>query len=188
MSQVKLITYNQIAEYKLITSNINASKFDNLLIEAQELDLRPILGNELYLELIAENGNSPYPDKYANLLEGCTYTYNGKSYKHEGLIPVLAYFIYARFLAYAGSVATPYGVVQKTNDFSQPTSDKSISRQITQAKSAAMAYFDRVKLFLIHNKTIYTTYLFNPSTRNSGLRINPVGGNDRSDNKYNYRY
>ncbi|MFA9276669.1 MAG: hypothetical protein ACEQR4_02310 [Rhodoluna sp.] len=65
----------------------------------------------------------------------------------------MAYYTYSRYLMDSGVNSTPYGIVQKTNDYSQPTSEKTIARKISQAQSGAKAYWERVQQYILDNQT-----------------------------------
>lgn len=181
-----LITYSQVTQ-KHITSNITAAKFAMYLDEAQEFDLRPLLGTELYIDLLNDAVNSPPFGVYEDLMNGNTYTKNSRQYKHEGLIPVIAYYTYSRYLMDSGVNSTPYGIVQKTNDYSQPTSEKTIARKVSQAQSGAKAYWERVQQYILDNKTENFLNLYrcaNSNLSGQGVKITAIGGNSNDRIKY----
>src|SRR3989304_7812542 len=174
-----LITYADIAPYKHITSNLASGKFSMYLLEAQEFDLRPLLGTELFIDLLEDAEASPAFDIYSDLMNGSTYTKNEKKFKHEGLIPVLAYYTYSRYLQSSGANSTPFGMVQKTNDFSQPSPEKTIARLVSQAQSGAKAYWERVQRYILDNQTADFLNLYRCDTNNTsgqGIKIRAVGG------------
>lgn len=185
---IALITKEQFDAFKLITANIAAGKFASYLNEAQEFDLRPLLGTELYIDLQDDAVASPPFGLYADLMNGSTYTKATRKFKHEGIVAVLSYYVYSRYLMDTGVVSTPFGVVQKTNDFSQPTSEKTIARKISQAQSGAKAYWERVQRYIIDNKTDSFLELYRCATTNTtgqGVKVSAIGGN--SNDKYKYR-
>jgi hypothetical protein len=179
-----IITLSQIQDFKQLTSNITEAKqLTPYIDEAQEFDLRSFLGDELYIDLVADYEASPSLETYSDLYNGSTYTYSGKTYKHEGIVPVLVYYAYSRYLANSSVHSTKYGMVQKTNEFSQPASEKTLSRLIAQAKSGAFVYQNRVKLFLSHNASSYPLW-YGSKKRTGALRISPIGGNSTQKSKY----
>ena len=184
---IPLITYSDLTPYKHITANLSANKLSQFLQEAQEFDLRPLLGTELYIDLLDDAVASPPFGIYEDLMNGSTYTKNSRKFKHEGLIPVLAYYTYARYIQSTGVNSTPSGMVQKTNDFSQPSPEKMIARQISQAQSGAKAYWERVQRYIIDNKTDTFLNLYRCSTTNTtgqGVKITAIGGNSQDKIKY----
>lgn len=190
MMTTPLITYSQVT-YKHITSNLPASKFNMYLEEAQELDVRPLLGDELYIDLLDEAAESPQFSTYSDLMNGSVYQYGTipKRYKHEGLVAVLSYYTYSRYLASAGSNSTPFGMVEKVNEYSKPTSEKRIASLIAQAQSGGRARWERVQRFLIHKRADYPLYRScsaDHSTRGSGARVLGIGGNNRTKSRRRY--
>jgi len=184
-----LITKAQFDDFKLITANIAPGKFASYLREAQEFDLQPLLGVELYIDLLDSAVNSPQYGDYEDLMLGSTYAgpKSDRKFKHEGVVAVLSYYIYSRYLMDAGVNSTPFGVVQKTNDFSQPTSDKTIARKISQAQSGGKAYWEGVQRYIIDNKTLTFLNLYRcakTNTTGQGVKITAVGGNSNNRTKY----
>lgn len=72
--------------------------------------------------------------------------------------PVLCYYSYARYILNKNAVDTPFGLVQKTNEFSTPTPEKTIARLAEQARMTAQAYGRLLVEFLNKNKTTYTLW------------------------------
>ena len=148
----KLIEASDFAPYKVIADNITESKtIDPYILEAQQFDLKPLLGQELFIDLLEDFEDTPSLSKYEDLFNGKSYEKYGKKYKHQGLVPVLCYFAYARYLTNANQSSTEYGVVQKRTDESQPVPEATLARMITQAREGAMAYWHDVKTYLDHN-------------------------------------
>jgi hypothetical protein len=175
----KLLSHSELLEFKHITGNIPSAMFDRYVLEAQELDLRPLLGIDLYIALVEDFEASPSLATYSDLWNGSTYDILTKKFKHEGLIPVLAYYTYARYIQNSGVNSTPYGLVEKKNDFSQPTSEKTIARKISQAQSGAKAYWERTRKYILDHPEIFET-LYNCQgnyTTGQGIKIRAVGGN-----------
>ncbi len=163
-----LISLSDFTPYKAISSNINATKkLEPYILEAQEFDLRPILGEELYNALVADFELSPPLQTYADLFNGCTWTIAGHTYKHDGLVPALCYFAYARYKLNSNTEDTAFGTVVKRNNESEPASEKQVNRQSDQARTGAMAYMNRVIKFLDDNSTDYPLWL-NSCTKKKG--------------------
>lgn len=190
MSQ--LITVTQIAQYKQMTVNINAEKLVNpYIMEAQEFDLRPMLGDEFYLAFIDDFVASPSLQEYEAVYSGSTYTYQGKTYKHEGIVPILAYFAYARYAKEHKEISTGSGFRVKRNDSSDLASDVSISGKVSQARSGGVVYQERLKLFLDRNASDYPLWeSCNSSNRRKGsIRVTAIGqGRSNYCHTCNYQY
>jgi hypothetical protein len=151
MARTVLITLADIKLFKGISSNLNQPKdlIPNIL-EAQDFNLRPFMGESFYLALLDEFESSPSlnPQIWQELFFGVRYTYDGKQYEHEGLRAVLIYHAYAAYQTTGSSTDTPFGRVHKSHNHSERVSDKTISRIIAQARAGAMSHQERVSLFL----------------------------------------
>jgi hypothetical protein len=144
-----MISINDIKLYKSISSNINTIKeLDAFILEAQDFDLRAFMGESFYLDFIDDFFASPSLAKYSDLWNGQEYEYGGYRYKHEGLKAILIHHSYARFLSHANITSTPYGIVSKTNQYSEKADEKTMSRLIQQARSSASVFEERVEKYL----------------------------------------
>lgn len=180
----ELITLAQLQQYKGITSNIDTAKaLTPYIIEAQELDLRPFLSDEFYLDLLDDFEASPSLTVYSDLYNGVNYTYNSRTYRNDGLVTLLVHYTYARYLNYANVHNTRYGFVQKTNEFSENISEATRARMIAQAKSQAVVYQERVKDYLDRNRTLYPLWKTGINRRQGGIKLIAVGGNS---SRYDY--
>jgi hypothetical protein len=172
-----LITLTDIRSIKSISLNLNQDKeLVPNIIEAQEYDLRPILGDNFFLDLVDDLTASPSLVLYSDLWNGSEYTYGGERYKHEGIKTVLAYHAYARYLSGANIQSTATGFVHKTNQYSERVDDKSISRLIAQARSAAQVSESRVREFLNRNSSDYPLWKgVKTKGYSSGMKIRSIG-------------
>jgi len=182
MSQ--LISLSQIQEFKGITSNINEAKsLVPFIYEAQEFDLRPFLGEELYLALLDDFDASPSLATPAmlDLYSGSDYTDTaGVRRQHPGIVAMLVYFTHARYIAGANVHSTKHGMKVKENDWSTEPSEKTIARMIGQARSGAVAYQERVKRFLDINAVDYPLWKSGAKRRRGQIRLTAIGGNART--------
>jgi len=150
MITTKLITLADISAVKSISLNTNEVKQINPhILEAQNFDLRHLLGDEFYLDLVANTVN------YTLLFNGGTYIHNGKNYYLDGIKQYLVYCTYARYTASSGIIATPTGMVAKTSQYSEQVSEKTIARIVEQARSGASFCENSIRLFLDRNRVDY---------------------------------
>jgi len=170
-----LITLADIRTFKAISSNLNSLKLDSEINEAQEFDLRPILGDEFYLALINDFAASPSLTTYSDLFNGSTYVYSGNTYQHDGIKAMLCYYAYARYLNNSNTNATAYGTVIKLNQESEPVSEKTLSRLVGQAISGAKVFENRIRDFLTRNSADYPLWeCSKDNQKTGGLRISAV--------------
>ena len=85
----------------------------NCIADVERFSIRTIFGSDFFAKVLAS------PDDYSELLEGGTeFEYQGKSYILDGLKKADAYLSYSLIVRTCNGVATKYGYVQKTTDFS----------------------------------------------------------------------
>lgn len=159
-----LITYTDFAAYRDITVNISdVKRLDTYISEAQNFDLRPLLGEELYFDFI----NNLTVQKYIDLKNGKNYIPSDytATFNFLGIKPVLVYFTYSRFLLNDNYRSTNAGFVQKVTEHSNPVDEKTIARLASQARASALSYWKDVLLFLYTYSDTYTLW----------------GGNDKVD-------
>lgn len=172
-----LITISDFADYRAISTNVNdVKRLDPYIAEAQEFDLKELMGQYLYDDFI----KNILTTKYQELLNGKEYTdTSGYTVNYKGIKPVLVYYAYSRFLANDNIKSTASGfVIKRQDEYSEPISEKTMARLIQQAESSALSYFEGVRKFLNDNYTTYTLWQYcgvNP-TKQSGCRISAVGG------------
>ena len=168
-----LITITDIKVLKPISINVDTTKKLNTFInEAQVFDLRPILGDEFYLALVADIDASPSLVKYGDLWNGNTYTSGSDTYVNYGLKNVLICYAYARYLRASQTNQTAFGVVQKSNPNSEPVSEKALTRLVGQSISSAKEYEATVHKFLNLNASDYPLYkCFKENRKTRSFRI-----------------
>lgn len=174
MIATKLITLANIQAVKSISLNINESKQLNpYILEAQNFDLRELLGDTFYLDLIAD---FPTLTKYSLLFNGGQYTYQNENYYVDGIKQFLVYSTYARYIVNSGVISTATGMVAKTNQYSEKVDEKTIMRLSTQARSGATFCEENIVKFLERNKSTYPLYKCDNNGKfTNGIKIRNIG-------------
>lgn len=153
---IPLITESDFAPFKAISANLNAAKkLVPYIVEAQQMDLKGLLGNAFYLALTKDILGSPALQLYSDLWNGAEWIFGNKSLRQEGLKTVLIHFTYARYVMNSNSEETAFGIVIKKEENSTPVSEKTILRKIDNANSQAFAYFKDVEKYLNDNLDLY---------------------------------
>lgn len=169
----RLISITDFTNNKYLSQNLDDRDIDPIIDEAQEFDLKPVLGRELYLDFIT----NVTATKYQDLLNGKTYTPTGSTspIEFKGLKEVLKYYVYKRMIVLGGVKSTNSGFVLKTLENSERIPATQMAQMIAQAASGARAYEDDMVLFL---NNFHTTYpLWKCSLRKNkgfGFRIKAV--------------
>lgn len=125
------------------------------ILASQLVDIKPAIGNAFYTDLITNK----LDDKYKLLLEGGTYTnQNNNVVTFQGLKASISCYTYARYMFSKNAVDTPFGMVAKTNEYSEKA-DASIIQSIASAKrSEATAYLNECIEFIKNNVDVYTLF------------------------------
>lgn len=164
MAEIYIITLADIKKYHPVAA-IPQDRIEPYILKAQELDLKPILNESLYYDFITKfrSTGDPLYTAYQNLLNGTTYTYSAQTIQYPGLIPMLCAFTMARFIQLNQVNITSYGVVNKLNPQSEPTTLNQITYLVNNLKSEAIAYQNQTEQFLLQNQTTYPLYGTFPS-------------------------
>lgn len=180
---VQLISISDIKSLKTISVNIDAEKKLNpFILEAQQFELKKLMGNAFYLEFMNDFLESPSLPTYYNLFNGSDFTYCGKTIRHEGLKTVLAYLSYARYVLNSNVEATATGTVHKKTEESEHVSEKTIQRLYDQAYAGAMEYWEDVKKFL--NEQDYALWEKCKSKEVKSYRISGVSADCKKERKH----
>ena len=149
-----LINYTTQQAIKPISAN-NEDRFEQIMVETEIKDLQPLLGVSLYQDLIQ---NSAEP-KYVTLIEGTTWTLNGKPYIMKGLKYVIAYLFYANYVEQVAIADTFSGFVQHTFAESQHVEAVEKRRIASMNREIAARYWEECRLYLSNNIATYTEYM-----------------------------
>lgn len=123
---------------------------DNALVErcieeAQFLDLRPVIGDEMYNELLTST-------EYATLMEGGSWTDGcGRLHCFKGIKTALAYYTYGRVVRVGSAVQTRFGLVEKNDEYSYHASVKDRMAQYDEAFSIAYRHMADVADYVAGN-------------------------------------
>lgn len=141
-----LVTRSDMARYKQMAKTTHDEKLNEQILDAQLLDIQPLIGESLFNKIIAA------PQAYADLLEGGIYEYEGISYTNYGLKMVLAYYTYARYVMFSSAIDTPFSVVEKLSDNSRPAESLARKTLYTLNREAAVQIWGNVKNYLIRTQ------------------------------------
>jgi len=81
-----LIDKLEILKHREISKNVRTTKINPFIEDSQFLDLKPLLGDAFYVDLIKNQTEV----KYIELLDGKEYDYDGKTYSFAGLKKILS--------------------------------------------------------------------------------------------------
>jgi hypothetical protein len=168
-----LINITDFTENKFLTQNLDDRDIDPVITEAQEFDIKPVIGAAMYHDLLT----NPNTVAHQELLDGKTYTPNGATspIHFSGLKMVLKYYVYARLLVTDGVKSTNSGFVLKQLENSERISGTQRSQMIAQTRSGAKAYEDEMRAFLRNYPNIYPLYCGGPrKNKGHGFRMKAI--------------
>jgi len=165
MLQQKLITREQIRQYKQISQTVNDDRLNDIILQVQIDEIRPILGEELFNAVLAS------PTSYTDLLDGGNYEYKGVTYSNYGLRAVIAYYVYAYWMMFGDVTNTPFGTVTKLNQsVSEPTAYPIKQSLFKVNKNSAYNIWLNVQDFLVRTNEPKFNTLCNRTKTNFRIR------------------
>lgn len=104
-----------------ITTNFKDGTIETYISEAEQIDVKPLLGEQMYIDLSeAQTGTSLTPEQIL-ILNGGVYTVNDRKYVFGGLKKAISYFVYSRLIRNADGTLASFGFVNKElNESSRP--------------------------------------------------------------------
>lgn len=171
MTTTKLITRTEIQARKQLSNSVYDDKLNEIIIEAQFNDLRPLLGEDLYNAILKDVEASG--TTYDALLDGGEYTYQNKTYQNYGLKAVLTYYVTARYSLVGDVIDNPFGKTIKLNvNESQPISHQQKKTIYNMDRQTAYNYWLNVERYLTRtNETLYK----NCTKSNTNFKISRIG-------------
>lgn len=151
---VLLINKAKVSEILQVAIGYNEDEFNVFIREAQDFDLKPLLCEDFYFELLEKKEDA----EWKLLIDGGDYQYNGKNYSFRGIGDVLAYFTYARFYRKSGNVSTSHGLVNKTTPHSTPLTTEEKNNMYYKYKKDANVIFEDFKNFIERNISTYQSW------------------------------
>ena len=142
--QPYLITYNEVFELtRKMSVHIEKDKIDSFIREAENMDLKPVMGDEL-LYSVRRN-----PTAFVALLNGGMYkTISGDLKTFEGLKSALAYLTYARFVRNGDGHVTRSGFTVKDNEHSTKASETERERAWNDVRAIGNKYLHECMEFV----------------------------------------
>lgn len=131
-------------------------KLKAYITEAEQLNIKPTLGDELFLKLLDDNERNTA--EVEKLLNGGTYRdERDKLHSFLGLKVALSYFVYAQNLMSGDIESTRFGSVMKNGDYSTHISSKERSDAYNNSIDVANAYLKECVAYCKHVNLIKTT-------------------------------
>jgi len=156
---ILLITKSVVATKLQTAIGYSDADFNSYINEAQEFDLKPLVEENFYFDLLAKKDLEPWK----KLIDGGSYQYDERTYNFQGLATVISYFAYARFVMNSNAVSSSHGFVIKTTPNSIPLPLEERRNFSYKRKEEANAMFEDVKKFIDRNISDYPSWHNNNS-------------------------
>jgi len=167
---MQLITLTDIKKtVKQISDHIDEERIKNAIIEAQEIDLSPIISEQVYISIIEKKGQ--YNDNYKKLMDGCIYEYKEQKYELRGIKVALCYFAYARIISGIDVNVTRTGFMQKEGDYSVHALIKEKIKSVNEAASTGSFYANKCLDFISRNPDTFPTSVLKPQRKKSNFNV-----------------
>ena len=151
MAERILITRNDIEEFFPIGKNVPNERLLQHILRAQQSDLKPWLGSELYF-LFVENFSEAI---YQTLYNGGEYDYQGNTIYFGGIRQLLVAWAYARLYEANTDFVTRGGNKRKDTEESTPQEQVVTNTRNTEAQSEALRLQAEMSQFLDQNRSTY---------------------------------
>ncbi|GLB47752.1 DUF6712 family protein [Neptunitalea lumnitzerae] len=150
-----LTNKSKVAEVLQVSLGYGEKEFEVFIREAQDFDLKPLLDESFYFDLISNKNDE---GQWQLLLEGGAYEYKGNTGYFRGFQDVLAYFVYARFILKCNYVSTSHGFTIKKTNYSEPVSLEERKNLYYKYQKEAHILLNDVERFIERNLEDYPSY------------------------------
>lgn len=118
---------------------VTAEKLEAFITEAEQLFIKPVLGEELYYAILSDDAAES--ETIQTLLDGGQYTdARGVLHGFVGLKVAVSYYVYAQNIMSGDIESTRFGMVMKNGEYSSRVSGKERSDAYNNALEVAKAY------------------------------------------------
>jgi hypothetical protein len=149
-----LITLTEARDIRRISENYDTDEFDPFVNEIQKYYLLPLLGVELYEDVVA----NPAAANNARLLEGETYTYGSRKYNFKGVKEYLIYLFFYKYSLEGQVKYTDSGRQNVEVDFATKSQRGIDAQVISNFIDKANLIGEETRLFLERNSADFPLY------------------------------
>lgn len=165
-----LITYEEISQLARPCTT-DREMAEAMIAEAQRVELKPRLGDALYLKLIADEPE----ERFKVLLEGGAWKSNCGDHLLTGVKTALAYYALARIVRDGNIQATTYGAAVKDDQYSADPERTERQRQYRELFSQADSYMAEALVYLKKNCETFPEYKVQGKMRSNRMTIKTIG-------------
>ena len=168
-----LITLSDARVIRRISENYDTNEFEPYVNEVQKYYLLPLLGVDLYEDLVANPDNA----NNIRLLDGENYTYGGRKYSFKGVKEYLSYLFFYKYSLEGQVKYTDSGRFNVEVDFATKSQRGIDAQVISNFIDKANLIGEETRLFLERNSTDYPLYKSGEASDlpNKDFKFNVVG-------------
>lgn len=148
-----LLTPIEFATYRDVGKKLDNAKITEAIKLAQSVDLYDVMG-DFYFDILEGYGQTDYDE----LMDGSTFTIDGKKYIQEGLKALIADYTYARFIYQINVNLTPFGATTKLSPDSQPIERNMLKDLVKQTQIDSDVKLSMIRKYLNANATLFPRY------------------------------
>lgn len=165
-----LITYEDISQLARPCST-DRDMAEAMIAEAQRVELKPRLGDALYLKLMEDEPE----DRFDLLLNGGVWEDDCGNHLLTGVKTALAYYALARIIRDGNIQTTTYGAVVKDDQYSADAERTERQRQYRELFSQADTYMAETLTYLVKNCRAFPEYKARGKMRSNRTTIKIIG-------------
>jgi hypothetical protein len=150
----KILTVNELQSFKDIGEKPDAKKVNPIIEQAQITELKDLLGQHFYFDVLSNLEASNYQD----LLSGSSFTCNGISFYQDGLKALLADYFMSKYVLQVNTNFTPFGATVKQSESSLPADRNSLKDISTQQLQLAGSRWETIKMYLDNNTILFPNW------------------------------
>lgn len=149
MGKSLILSTEYIYKYTVIESNVDADLVTKFIYKAQDINLKEIIGDNLYNKLMADCPN--FSGYYYTLVK-------------DWIQPCLAEWVVFHALPFTNFKLTNKAVSQKSSEYSQPSTIDDLKWLQSQVRNNAEFLSQRIKDYIKNNQTQFPEYFTKTNT------------------------
>ena len=165
-----LITYEEISQLARPCTT-DQDMANAMIAEAQRVELKPRLGDALYLKLIADEPEA----RFKVLLDGGEWECPAGAHLLTGIKTALAYYALARIVRDGNIQTTTYGAAVKDDQYSADPEKAERQRQYRELFGQADSYMAEALSYLTKNCKDFPEYKVQGKMRSNRMTIKTIG-------------
>ena len=158
MALKQIITIDDIRAVRPITANTNQDHVDPYIVEAQEQELKRLLGQSFYNAFVKDIATGSPSTENELLFDGGEYQNGNETWNFRGVNEYLSFAAFSRYVIRNNQQVTRFGVVTKNVEESTAVSTAMANQERSDARAVQMSVQREIVEFLEANPQDYPLY------------------------------